>query len=286
MLSIIIPALNSASTISYTLSSIFSNEFSKELFEVLVVDNGSIDGTIEVAKKYPVKICNCPEKGIGPPRNLGIRKAKGDIFCFTDSDCVVDSGWLRTIYDFFEANCDVDGIGGPTLPYPIVQNRIQKLTGEIFVDEQMYPTKIEKVKFGSSGPLLFGSNSAYKKEALIAVGGFPEPGGSSLELSWKLAAVKRTLVFNPKIKVFHIFPSDLYSILRQQFRWGSQLGSMQKIYFGNGKAMKGIVFSSYNLVSQFLSFFSLRINTKKILRLSQLLTFSLGHLRGLDGSRK
>lgn len=286
MLSIIIPALNSASTISYTLSSIFSNEFPRELFEVFVVDNGSSDGTIEVAKKYPVKIYTCLEKGIGPPRNLGMKKAKSDILCYTDSDCIVDSNWLRSIHDFFEANPEVDGVGGPTLPYPCPQNRVQELTGEIFVDEQMYPVTTKKVKFGSSGPLLFGSNSAYKKEALISVGGFPEPGGSSLELSWKLAAVNRTLVFNPKIKVFHIFPSDLHSILMQQFRWGSQLASMQKRFCGNGEAMKGIVFSSYNLVRQFLSFFSLRINSKKILRLSQLLTFSLGHLRGLDGTHK
>jgi len=89
MISIIIPALNSATTISYTLSSIFSNRFSRELFEVLVIDNGSSDETVGVAKRFPVKIHHCSRKGIGPPRNVGIRMAKGDIVCFTDSDCIV-----------------------------------------------------------------------------------------------------------------------------------------------------------------------------------------------------
>ena len=284
MLSVVIPALNSSSTITYTLSSIFSNDFPRKLLEVIVVDNGSTDGTIEVAKKFPVEIYKCPIRGIGPPRNFGREKAKGDILCYTDSDCIVDRSWLRTIHDFFEANTDIDGIGGPTLPYPYAQNKIQELTGEIFVDEQIYPTTQKNVKYGSSGPLLFGSNSAYRKEALKAVGGFPEPGGSSLELSWKLTAITRKLIFIPEIKVFHIFPSDLRTILKQYYRWGSQLASMQRRYRGKAEAMKGLVFSFYGLIMQLLSLVSLSTDAKKLLRLSQAFAFSIGRLRGFSGA--
>jgi glycosyltransferase involved in cell wall biosynthesis len=282
LLSVVIPALNSASTISYTLSSIFSNEFPKELFEVLVIDNGSFDETIEIAKRYPVRIFRCPRRGIGPPRNLGIKMAKGSIVCFTDADCVVENKWLKKIFTFFKESPEIDGIGGPVLPYPFSQNNIQKLTGDIFMQEQMYPSDETLVKFGSLRGLLFGANSAYRKNALMSVGGFPEPGGSSLELCWKLVTKKFVLIFNPDIKVFHIFPPDLYSIFKQYFRWGTQLTSMQKRYQGNRETLKEITSFSYNIMRQILSLLTLRKINKKILRLNQALCFYLGRLSGLN----
>jgi len=281
LLSVIIPALNSASTISRTLSSIFSNKFSEDLFEVLMIDNGSTDNTVEIAKKYDVTVYRCEPRGIGPPRNLGIRKAKGDIVCFTDSDCIVDNCWLQKFHDFFERNPEVDGVGGPTFPYPVSQNRLQELTGELFVDEHNYPKSITKLQHRRKGPLLFGSNSAYKKEALLDVGGFPEPGGSCWELSWKLLAAQHSLVFNPEITVFHIFPSTFKSVYRMYFRWGFQFSSMQKRYRGESEAINGIFFSGYNIAKLWLSLCSLKVDAKKILRLNQAVTYFVGRLSGL-----
>ncbi len=282
LLSIVIPALNSAATISRTLSSIFSNRISKDSFEVLVIDNGSIDNTVEIARTYDVQVYHCEPKGIGPPRNLGIKKAKGNIICFTDSDCIVTNSWLPQIDNFFKLNPEADGVGGPTLPYPFSQNRLQELTGEIFVDEQNYSKSIKKLQFGTSSPFLFGSNSAYKKEALLEVGGFPEPGGSSLELSWRLMTAKRNLFFNPELHVFHIFPSNLKSLFKMYFRWGSQYTAMQKRFRGNTAALYGVFYSGYSIASLLLSLATPGNNTKKILQLTQAITYFLGRLQGLD----
>ena len=252
------------------------------MFEVLVVDNGSTDNTIEIAKKYDVRLHHCEPKGIGPPRNLGTKKAKGKIVCFTDSDCIVDKNWLQKIHDFFEQNPEVDGVGGPTFPYPLSQNRLQELTGTIFVEEQNYPNSLKKLQFGIAGPLLFGSNSAYKKEALLNVGGFPEPGGSCLELSWKLLAAKYNLVFNPELVVFHIFPSDLKSLFKMYLRWGLQSTSMQKKYRGKKEAVSGVVLSGYNIGRLFTALVTPRIGTKNILQLNQAIAYFLGRLQGLN----
>lgn len=279
MLSVIIPALNSASTISLTLSSIFSNDFPEKLYEVLVVDNGSSDETVQVAKQYPVRVYHCSKRGIGPPRNFGIKNASGDIVCLTDSDCIVEKQWLKKICNFFKKYPDADGVGGPVYPYPYSQNKIQKLTGEIFVEDQVYPTKIKKVESGSMSGIIFGSNSAYKKDVILSAGGYSEPGGSNLELAWRLVSMKRTLFFNPEIRVSHIFPFNLRAILKQQFRWGGQSTRMKRIHQVD-KGLKEIIYISYFPIRHLLTLGFHRNTEKRLLHLTQLASYSLGRIYG------
>lgn len=279
VLSVVIPALNSASTISLTLFSIFSNNFPREMFEVLVVDNGSSDKTVEIAKKYPVKVFYCSKRGIGPPRNFGARMAQGEIVCFTDSDCVVGKDWLKRIFNFFHENPKADGVGGPVFPYPHYQNKIQRLTGELFVEDQGYPKEITKVQFGSSHGIIFGSNSAYKREAFLSVGGYSEPGGSNLELAWRLALKGRNLFFNPDLKVYHIFPTNLKAILKQQFRWGAQLTQMKRMHNVN-KGLKELIFIFYFPLRRLLFLINPKDLEKKLLHFTQLASYSFGRLCG------
>jgi glycosyltransferase involved in cell wall biosynthesis len=275
MLSVIIPALNSESTISLTLSSIFSNTFRKQSFEVLVVDNGSSDKTIQVAEQYPVKIYHCSKRGIGPPRNLGLRNASGDIVCLTDSDCIVEKHWLEKISDFFRQYPDADGVGGPVYPYARSQNKIQRLTGELFVEDQMYPEKIKDVQRGSMSGVLFGSNSAYKKDVVLGAGGYREPGGSNLELVWRLASMERKLFFDPEIRVNHIFPADLRSIFKQQFRWGVQSTDMRRTHHVD-RGAKEFVYILYFPIRRLLTLVFHRDLERELLHFFQLVSYSLG----------
>jgi glycosyltransferase involved in cell wall biosynthesis len=97
-LSIIIPNYNSANTIIKTLQSVYLQSYKAD--EVLVIDDASTDGSIELIKKeYPNVKIHKKEKngGAGSARNVGIEKANGDILFFVDSDVVLPLGVISEL---------------------------------------------------------------------------------------------------------------------------------------------------------------------------------------------
>lgn len=286
MISVIIPTLNSADSIGYTLSSIFSDGFSGGSFEVLIVDGGSTDDTVEIAKRYPVKVFKCEKPGAGSARNVGMKNARGDILCYTDSDCIVKEQWLDKINIFFRAHPNVDGVGGPVLPYLKSTNKLQKLNGEIFVEDNPFPKEIVKVKFRSFNGVLMDANCAYRKDSLLLVGGFPEPFGWGQELSWRLAARGRTLIFDPEIRVYHIFPSRLQDIFEQQFRWGRGMMELIIRYYGLRNMWGNFLHMPYSMTRVLLSTLMRKDLNRAFLHICQIAVHYLGRIRGPRASQR
>ncbi len=104
MFSIIIPSYNQGSFISQTINSILSQSY-KEL-EILVIDGGSTDGTIEILKKYSDRIIWKSEKDSGQANaiNKGLKMASGDIVAFLNSDDTYEPECLSKVADFFCKN--------------------------------------------------------------------------------------------------------------------------------------------------------------------------------------
>lgn len=116
--SIIVPAYNEEKCLANCLKSIFKQNFPKDQYEVIVVNNASTDKTYEIANKFPVKIINEPKKGIIFAKQAGCLKAKGDIIAITDADTQVPQFWLSHIYDVLSANKYI-AITGPAVPQPV-----------------------------------------------------------------------------------------------------------------------------------------------------------------------
>ncbi len=94
-----------------TLESLVLQNFSKDQYEIIVVDNGSNDSTLNVAKnfveQYPGLIrCMIEDdtQGSYAARNKGINQAKGELLAFTDSDCVPNNKWLKNGMNSIRAN--------------------------------------------------------------------------------------------------------------------------------------------------------------------------------------
>jgi glycosyltransferase involved in cell wall biosynthesis len=283
LLSVVIAALNGQYTIGSTLSSVFSNDFPDGEFEVIVVDNGSTDNTMEVAKRFPVKILSCAKRGQGAARNLGITKAKGEIICFTDSDILVPKNWLGKIREFFGSCQHVDGVGGPVLaPTSGHVNNLQKLEGELYERTHDFPTRLVVPKFGDQIGMLYTANCAYRRDVLLSNDGFDESGldAVDVDLCWRLILKRKLIVFNPEMKVVHLgFPWDLKGVFRQQFRWGESRGKLDMKYRGVrtlGIGLKKRIFQYYFFAVLFAQILYSKGRTKSILRLFEKCAFTCG----------
>lgn len=93
--SIIIPVYNVEKYIKRCLDSVFNQTFKD--YEVIVVNDGTEDKSMELIKDYPVKIINQKNKGLSAARNAGVKKATGEYLIFIDSDDWIEEELLKEL---------------------------------------------------------------------------------------------------------------------------------------------------------------------------------------------
>lgn len=92
--SVVIPAKNEEHVIERCLSALATINYPRDMYEVIVVDNGSVDDTVAIARKYGFVTHHCPHLTIAGLRNYGVKLAQGGIIAFVDADVAVSPGWL------------------------------------------------------------------------------------------------------------------------------------------------------------------------------------------------
>jgi glycosyltransferase involved in cell wall biosynthesis len=109
--SIIVPVYNDEKYISQLMESLLKQDYPKDRYEIIIVDNGSKDTTVEKIKCYPVTLLQ--EKDVQSSyaaRNKGLQHSKYSVFAFIDSDCIASSQWLKEGVRFLlESKADLVG---------------------------------------------------------------------------------------------------------------------------------------------------------------------------------
>lgn len=95
--SVIVPVWNDRARLEACLEAISSQDYRVDRVEILVIDNGSADEPQQLARRFPaVRFLHEPRPGSYHARNLGVKRARGPILAFTDSDCTPAGDWLLT----------------------------------------------------------------------------------------------------------------------------------------------------------------------------------------------
>jgi glycosyltransferase involved in cell wall biosynthesis len=220
LVSVIIPARNEGRTIARLVETIRLQAPAGWDVEVVVMDDGSTDGTPEAAREAGARVLELADgAGGGNPavaRNRGARAAAGDPLVFLDADCLPAPGWLGRLLDAHDAGAAVAG-GSLDLPAGLEpMARCDYYCGWYHVHSR---------RPGGDVPNHPPGNLSVRRAAFLATGGFTEQQPIAYaheELAWQ-AEVRRSggrIVFDPRAVVYHYNRPGFRNLLRRNYRWG------------------------------------------------------------------
>ena len=117
-ISIITPSFNRADELGHLFQSLENQSTDPEIFESIISDDGSTDGTEALVKSwqkkanFKIKYITQTNQGPGAARNHGLKNSEGDLILFIDSDCEAHPDWIKTIVDEY-CSTGFDACGGP-----------------------------------------------------------------------------------------------------------------------------------------------------------------------------
>jgi glycosyltransferase involved in cell wall biosynthesis len=189
LFSFVIPALNEEACIEACVRSIQAQR--EPPFEIIVVDNGSVDATVEIAERLGCRVVHEEKLGLSHARNRGAEVACGDILGFIDADCILSSDWLRAARQCF-TQTNIGAISGLSIyvhPNPIKvlwYNQYGLFTsGGAFLSSILF-----------SRMIFAGNNLAIRRQLFLQIGGYEDVIGEGMWLSrrfWKLTGYKGKL---------------------------------------------------------------------------------------------
>jgi cellulose synthase/poly-beta-1,6-N-acetylglucosamine synthase-like glycosyltransferase len=211
--SVVVPVYNGAATLGACLAAIAHQTVPSADYEVIVVDDGSTDGSARIARAHGVTLLRQPHAGAAAARNRGAARARGDILVFTDADCEPAAGWLAAIVAPFH-DPRVAGAKGA------YRTRQRSLVARFTQAE--YEEKYDRLARHARIDFVDTYAAAYRRDVFLAAGGF-DPAfllDEDQELSFRLAAAGHVLVFAPDAIVYHHHPPTLAAYVRRKFGLG------------------------------------------------------------------
>ncbi len=217
---IIVPTYNRKLKLRQCLDSLFTQIYPKDAFEIIVIDDGSNDGTKDMlealSKINPnLKYFIQQHKGPAVARNLGIKYASAEIIGFTDSDCILNKDWVRQMVQAHRLEKDIAAIGGAT---EVASHNIKAKVSQ-FLSDGAIATEVK----GKPETIFFPTcNVSFKRDYLVNGFNelFPFPAGEDLDLFWRIFKNGGRFSYRQDIKIFHDCHTNIISFLKQAYMYG------------------------------------------------------------------
>ena len=216
--SVIIPVYNEEKSIAGTLNSILTTNYPKEKFEVIVINDGSIDRTLEIAKKFEsrgVKVFSKKNGGKGSALNFGIKKAKGEIIFSMDADTFVTPHSVKEMVRYFKDERVM--CASPSMIIYNPKNILQRIQSIEYLLGLFLRKTFASLNAVHVTP---GAFSAYRKSFFNKYGGYDEKNiTEDLELSLRIQSYGYIIENAPEAPAYTIAPNTFFHLLKQRRRW-------------------------------------------------------------------
>lgn len=241
-ISVIVATRNRPRPLSACLESLLAQSYPAA--EIVVVDDdpgGDLTPVVVArhAARGPVRYVPGPRAGLAATHNRGLESVTTPLVAFTDDDVVADRSWLEHIIEAFASTDDVACVTGMIVPYELTTSAQLLLEGfagfnkgsvrRVFdldahrPDDPLYPF--------AAGRLGSGANMAFRRAALLALGGFDPAlgagtrarGGDDLSAFFEVIYRGHRLVYEPRAVVRHRHAGSLAALKRQVYGYGTGL---------------------------------------------------------------
>ena len=245
--SIVIPCLNEEKAIGRCLDSLVAQNFPRDGFEVIVVDNGSTDGTLDIVRTYStalhLTILSESSARVSGLRNMGAAKAGGEMLAFLDGDCLPRPTWLSRSVELLSA--DGCGVIGGYYSIPADSSWVAKA----WWDGKASEKKKGAVSYIPTSDLLVSRSN------FVKIGGFDETleTNEDCEFAQRASRAGLTIMAFPELGVVHLgSPQTLRAFYRRE-RWHGT--DVFRVFlrnistFSNGKAVLFAFYFAFCLIA-------------------------------------
>ena len=255
-ISIIIPALNEEAVIGHCLTSIKMLNTENLFSEIIVVDNGSKDKTIQLSEGYGARVLVKKDGTISALRNYGARASKGEVLAFLDADCMVPNDWLeKSLYYLSENDSTILGF---RLSIPDSSNWVARCWDLLFV--KRYSTgEVDWVPTG---------NMVMNRKTFISVGGFNEEleTNEDIDICFRAKKLGCKIIASAETSVINLRPPESLKMIFKKELWHgkeafrvflSDVFDSKRINLFKAKNSKVIAYSLFYLMCILFFLFSL-----------------------------
>jgi glycosyltransferase involved in cell wall biosynthesis len=226
VISVVIPTYNRSDILQKALDAYKDQSLPQEQFEILVIDDGSTDGTKEVAvntsKTQPnIRYFHQPHGGPAKARNLGIEQAKGPIILFTGDDCIPDKHLIQEHLRIHKKG-EAIAVLGHIDWHPELE--ITAFMRYINTDTQFSYPRIKETPQNVPFGYFYTSNISIPKKYLELAGtfdtDFTEAVWEDVELGYRIWRSGVRIIYNPRAITYHHHQVDIKNYIKRQLRAG------------------------------------------------------------------
>jgi cellulose synthase/poly-beta-1,6-N-acetylglucosamine synthase-like glycosyltransferase len=225
--SIIVASYNNEDTIEECLKSILAQDYPKDLFEVIVMDGCSKDGTVKKAEQFPIKVVSI-HLNAPAAYNYAMKIASNPILGFVDADAKVEKEWLNKLVPHL-GDPKVAGVSGSIETW----NNANPWARSIG-----YELKSRYSRIGKFTGRVATMNLLLKKSVIEEVGGWDEKLSSQYDtdFGFRISAKGYKIAYEPNAVCYHFNRPTLRAYYRQQLQYGK---NTLKLYFKHGRLARG-----------------------------------------------
>jgi len=259
--SVIVPAYNEEKSILSSIESLLAQDYDN--YEVILVDDGSTDKTLEIATEREgprLKVIRQENKGKAEALNTGIRAASGSVVLTVDADTRLNYGALRAIAARFSADPKLGGLAG-NVKVDKAKGLLQRL------QEVEYTTSIGLTRKGqsmlASVMIVPGPIAAFRKDAVEKVRYFsPDTFAEDFDITLAMLKERYRVEYEDRAIAYTIAPSGIEDLFKQRRRWYRGMIQVLAKYQGmlfrsryGVAGLYGLPYMWYDTVSSLVSLF-------------------------------